>query len=57
MERGSVRERMQWVARLYDIDGDGFISVEELEDVIFSVSFPAYCPLSNSIFHEYSRGI
>ena len=39
MERGSIRERMQWVARLYDIDGDGFISVEELEDVIFSVSF------------------
>ena len=39
MERGSVRERMQWVARLYDIDGDGYISVEELEDVIYSVSF------------------
>ena len=31
------------MARLYDIDGDGFISVDELEDVIFSVSFPA-CP-------------
>ena len=39
MERGSVRERMQWVARLYDIDGDGYIGVEELEDVIYSVSF------------------
>ena len=39
MERGSLRERMQWVARLYDIDGDGFIGVEELEDVIYSVNF------------------
>ena len=39
MERGSVRERMHWVARLYDIDGDGYISVEELEDVIYSVGF------------------
>ena len=39
LERGSVRERMDWVARLYDLDGDGFISGDELEDVIFSVGF------------------
>ena len=38
MERGSLRERMQWIARLYDIDGDGFIGIEELEDVIYSVN-------------------
>ena len=39
MERGSLRERMEWVARLYDLDGDGLISLEELEDVIYSVGF------------------
>ena len=37
LERGTLRERMEWVARLYDLDGDGVISAEELEDVIFSV--------------------
>ena len=30
---------MEWVARLYDLDGDGLISADELEDVIFSVNF------------------
>ena len=39
LERGTLRERMEWVARLYDLDGDGVISAEELEDVIFSVTF------------------
>ena len=29
---------MEWVAQLYDLDGDGVISPEDLEDVIFSVS-------------------
>lgn len=37
LERGTIRERMEWVARLYDLDGDGLISADELEDVIFSV--------------------
>jgi len=37
LERGTIRERMGWVARLYDLDGDGLISADELEDVIFSV--------------------
>ena len=39
LERGTIRERMEWVARLYDLDGDGLISADELEDVIFSVNF------------------
>ena len=42
---------MDWVARLYDLDGDGFISGDELEDVIFSVGFwplnPFNCLLAN----------
>merc|ERR1711953_1097801 len=37
LERGSSLEGMTWIARLYDLDGDGNISREDLEDVIFSV--------------------
>ena len=57
LEKGSLLERMTWIARLYDLDGDGnisfslslshseyhvhpclgYISREDLEDIIFSV--------------------
>ena len=37
LERGTLGEKMDWVARLYDLDGDGVIAVEELEDIIYSV--------------------
>ena len=37
LERGSLLDRMIWIAGLYDLDGDGFITREDLEDVIFSV--------------------
>ena len=37
LERGSLLDRMIWIASLYDLDGDGFITREDLEDVIFSV--------------------
>lgn len=37
LERGSLEEKMDWISKLYDLDGDGVISNEELEDVVFSV--------------------
>ena len=37
LERGSLLDRMIWIAGLYDLDGDGFITREDLEDVILSV--------------------
>ena len=35
--RGSEEDRIKWTFRLYDINGDGFISREEMEDVAQSV--------------------
>lgn len=37
LEKGSLLERMTWIARLYDLDGDGYIARDDLEDIIFSV--------------------
>ena len=37
LERGSEEEKMDWVSRLWDLDGNGIISNDEMEDVIFSV--------------------
>ena len=52
LERGTLRERMEWVARLYDLDGDGVISADELEDVIFSVKTFFSLKVSRSINPE-----
>ena len=35
--RGSVYERLRWTFKLYDLNGDGSISKNELGDVISSV--------------------
>ena len=35
--RGSEEDRIKWTFRLYDINGDGFISRVEMEDVAQSV--------------------
>ena len=37
LERGSDEEKMDWVSRLWDLDGNGIISNEEMEDMVFSV--------------------
>ena len=35
--RGSLEEKLKWTFSLYDQDRDGFISREEMEDVVGSV--------------------
>ena len=35
--RGSLEEKLRWTFSLYDQDRDGFISREEMEDVVGSV--------------------
>ena len=35
---GSLDEKLEWTFHLYDLDGDGGISREEMEDVAVSVS-------------------
>ena len=34
---GSDEEKYNWIFDLYDLNGDGFISKEEMEDVAHSV--------------------
>ena len=35
--RGTEEDRLRWTFRLYDTNGDGYISREEMEDVAQSV--------------------
>lgn len=37
LSRGSVEERLQWAFQLYDINGDGFITREEMTDIVTAV--------------------
>ncbi|XP_065165796.1 Kv channel-interacting protein 4-like [Atheta coriaria] len=37
VSRGSVQEKLQWVFGLYDLDGDGLISKNEMVDVVSSI--------------------
>ncbi|XP_052787825.1 neuronal calcium sensor 1-like isoform X1 [Mya arenaria] len=35
--RGNVEEKLQWAFRLYDLDSDGFITRDELRDIVDSI--------------------
>ena len=35
--KGSVYERLRWTFRLYDINGDGLITQNEISEIIYSV--------------------
>lgn len=37
LSRGSVEEKLQWAFQLYDINGDGFITREEMTDIVTAV--------------------
>jgi Ca2+-binding EF-hand superfamily protein len=37
LSRGSVSDKLRWVFTLYDADGDGAISRQELRDVVSAV--------------------
>ena len=37
VSRGSIEEKLQWVFDLYDLDGDGLISKNEMVDVVSSI--------------------
>lgn len=37
LSRGSVEEKLRWTFSLYDINGDGFITREEMTDIVTAV--------------------
>ena len=38
MVNGSDEQKYNWIFDLYDLNGDGFIHKEEMEDVVHSVN-------------------
>ena len=55
LEKGSLLERMTWIARLYDLDGDGYIARDDLEDIIFSVGILSSQPFPLSLSLSFER--
>ena len=37
LSRGSLQERLQWAFSLYDINGDGLITREEMLDIVTAI--------------------
>merc|ERR1712168_25746 len=35
--RGSIRDKLEWVFDIYDVDGNGYITLEEISDVVKSM--------------------
>ena len=35
--RGTIEEKLEWIFKLYDIDRNGFITLEELTSIVDSV--------------------
>ena len=44
---GTQEEKLEWTFHLYDLDGDGVISREEMEDVVISVILFSLPKISN----------
>jgi Ca2+-binding EF-hand superfamily protein len=61
LTRGSTADKLRWIFRLYDVDCDGFISRQELRDVIVAVHRlagnrnPSMAPAGNGTRHLIKR--
>ncbi|XP_023032788.1 uncharacterized protein LOC6644800 isoform X3 [Drosophila willistoni] len=54
LSRGSVEEKLRWTFSLYDINGDGFITPEEMTDIVTAIyelmgRLPDECPEEEKI--------
>lgn len=37
LSRGSIEEKLQWTFQLYDINGDGYITRDEMTDIVTAI--------------------
>lgn len=37
LSRGSIDEKLQWAFALYDINGDGYITRDEMTDIVTAI--------------------
>lgn len=37
LSRGTMDEKLQWTFQLYDINGDGFITRDEMTDIVTAI--------------------
>lgn len=60
LSRGSVEEKLRWTFSLYDINGDGYITREEMTDIVTAIyelmgRLPDTCPDEEKIKEKVER--
>lgn len=60
LSRGSNEEKLRWTFSLYDINGDGFITRDEMTDIVTAIyelmgRVPDECPEEEKIRHKVER--
>lgn len=60
LSRGSLEEKLRWTFSLYDINGDGYITREEMTDIVTAIyelmgRLPDTCPDEEKIKEKVDR--
>lgn len=53
LARGSLPERLQWAFNLYDINGDGIITKDEMTDIVSAI-YEMMGRFTQPVVEEYS---
>lgn len=53
LARGSLPERLQWAFNLYDINGDGIITKDEMADIVGAI-YEMMGRFTQPLIEEYS---
>ena len=54
---GTDDDKYNWMFDLYDLNGDGYISREEMEDVVFSVNILITLVTAQCKYFSWSHGL